>query len=345
MIRFDEYVNRALYAEPGGFFADGGGAGRAGADFLTSPEVGPLFGAVVANYLDERWASLGEPDEFHVIEAAAGRGALAIAVLAAEPRCGASLRYHLVERSERLRSRHGDHLAVDGTLISSRTELPAEPVDCGVVIANELLDNIAFRLLVRSSTGWEEVWVDGSDGQLQEVLLPADATTAAFVEDFVPDAAPGVRVPLQRGAAVWLSQALATVGRGSVLCVDYGDTTPVLAGRDPGEWLRTYRSHSRGDGPLESPGTQDITCEVAWDQLAAVAQPVSKVTQATWLRAHGIDALVEQGVRSWSERSHAPDLEAIRGRSRAVEADALVDPSGLGAFDVVEWHVPVEQQI
>ena len=78
--RFDEYMDLALYAPDEGFFATGGGAGRGGADFLTSPEVGPLFGTVVGEYLDRRWEALGCPDPFVVGEAAAGRGALAMSV-------------------------------------------------------------------------------------------------------------------------------------------------------------------------------------------------------------------------------------------------------------------------
>ena len=60
-------------------------------------------------------------------------------------------------------------------------------------------------------------------------------------------------------------------------------------------------------------------------------------TQADWLRAHGIDELVEEGRRVWEERKHVGDLEAMRARSRVNEADALLDPAGLGGFRVIEW--------
>lgn len=341
MIRFDEYVNRALYGEPGGFFADGGGAGRAGADFLTSPEVGPLFGAVVANYLDERWSDLGEPAEFHVIEAAAGRGALAIAVRAAEPRCGAALRYHLVERSPALRARHGDHLDVDGVRFSSAADLPTDPVEHGVLIANELLDNIPFRLLQRAHGGWDEVWVDADDdGSLFEELMPVDADTGERATALASGAEAGARIPLQDEALAWVRMALRTVHRGALLTIDYGDVTSALAARPVSEWLRTYRSHGRGDGPLEYPGTQDITCDVAWDQMSAAGAHAPRVRQAEWLRRYGLDELVAQGEATWAEHAHAPDLAAFAGRSRAVEAEAIADPAGLGAFDVVEWRLP-----
>ena len=78
-IRFDEFMRLALYGEHG-FYGGGGRAGRRG-DFITSPEVGPLFGAVVARFIDAEWARLGRPEPFTFVEAGAGPGTLA--------RCGA----------------------------------------------------------------------------------------------------------------------------------------------------------------------------------------------------------------------------------------------------------------
>src|SRR5947207_7066724 len=98
-LSFADYLDLALYDADGGFYASGGRAGRGG-DFLTSPEVGPLFGAVVARALDAWWGELGQPDPFVVVEAAAGAGALARAVLDAGPACSLALRYMLVERSD-----------------------------------------------------------------------------------------------------------------------------------------------------------------------------------------------------------------------------------------------------
>ena len=85
-LRFDEYVEACLYDPAGGFYASGGAAGRRG-DFITSPEVGPLFGAVLARWMDGVWGRLGRPDGFTVVEAGAGHGTLARSVLAAAPAC------------------------------------------------------------------------------------------------------------------------------------------------------------------------------------------------------------------------------------------------------------------
>src|SRR4051812_20897740 len=102
-VTFDRFMEAALYGD-GGFFAEGRGAGRAGRDFVTSPEVGPLFGACVARALDRLWRVLDQPDPFFVVEAGAGNGRLAREVLRAAPACLAALRYVLVERSAPLRA-------------------------------------------------------------------------------------------------------------------------------------------------------------------------------------------------------------------------------------------------
>lgn len=331
-VRVDRFLEEALYGH-GGFYTRAGGAGRR-ADFLTSPEVGPLFGAVVARALDAEWERLECPDSFTVVEAGAGRGALARSVLGAAPACAGVLRYVCVERSDRLR-----HQASEVAGVTVAAQLPPGPIT-GVVLANELLDNLAFRLLERRSGGWAEVFVAGATGATHyEVLVdaPPDATT--FADSLASDAAGGARLPLQQHACAWLGDALACVERGRVVVVDYADTSPSLARRPWREWVRTYRGHGRGTDPWAEPGSQDVTCEVATDQLDAVRPPDHDSSQAEWLRSHGIDDLVTQATATWRQRAHLGDLAALSARSRVGEADALCDPAGLGAFRVLEWVV------
>src|ERR1700737_1513184 len=87
-------------------------AGRGG-DFVTSPQLGPLSGAVTARALDQCWEDLGRPDPFFVVEAAAGAGTLARHILAAQPACGPALRYVLVERSPALRAAQEERLPIE----------------------------------------------------------------------------------------------------------------------------------------------------------------------------------------------------------------------------------------
>ncbi|HUP69322.1 MAG TPA: SAM-dependent methyltransferase [Acidimicrobiales bacterium] len=353
-------MEMALYDPGAGFFATGGAAGREG-DFITSPEVGPLFGAVLARALDSWWTGLGRPDRYVVVEAGAGAGTLAAAIRVAAPACAPALHYVMVERSDSLRARQakavpleppsGGFGAVDpddeeqpgsaspaqrtGPTFTSLPELPARPFT-GVVIANELLDNLPFHLLQRGER-WEEVRVGEARGALVEVLVPAPAPLAAEAERLVPAAAEGARLPVQVAAQSWLKQALSLVDRGGVVVIDYADATASMATRPPADWLRTYRSHGRGGDPLQDPGSQDITCEVAVDQLARVRQPDLNRTQFEFLRTHGIGELTAGARATWHERAYLGDLEALKARSRVGEAAALTDPTGLGAFRVLEW--------
>jgi SAM-dependent MidA family methyltransferase len=347
-IPFDRYVELALYSADVGFYEGGGAAGRRRGDFLTSPEVGPLFGTVIARALDRWWDDLGRPDPYVVVDAGAGPGTLALAVRAAAPRCGPALRYVLVERSDAQRGRHGDHLSLShpetsrsgrGPEFISLADLPAGPFR-GVVLANELVDNLPFAVLERTAEGWDAVHVGLNDGEaaLVEVVVPANEADATVATELAPDAAIGARVPVQGRATSWLRSTLDLFDRGRLVLVDYGDTTASMARRDT-DWLRTYRAHERAGDPLASPGDADITTEVAWDQLAGVRAPDADRSQAEFLRAHGLDELVDEGRRIWDQRAAVGDLDAIRARSRVSEAEALTDPAGLGAFRVLEWAV------
>lgn len=371
----ERVLDRALYHRDSGFYETGGRAGGRRGDFLTSPEVGPLFGAVVARAFDGWWRGLGEPDPFVVVEAGAGPGTLCRAVLSAEPACARVLRYVLVERSAAQRRLHGEALRLEdpafvfapvdptgerpapgspeGPICVSLAELPRVSGPA-VVLANELLDNLPFGLAERRDGRWREVRVGVADPsgapeaagprdtpggpRLVEVLVPLVDDRERRLDRLVPAPAEGARVPLQDAARTWLREALAVAGRsGRVVVLDYGSTTADMAARPPGEWLRTYRGHARGGGYLDDPGEQDVTCEVAVDQLAAVQAPVADRPQADWLRSHGIDDLVAEGRRVWTARAHVGDLAALRARSRVSEAGALLDRTGLGAFRVLEW--------
>ena len=324
-IPFERFMELALYGDEGFYTREGGGsAGRRG-DFITSPEVGPLFGAVIARYLDAEWERTGRPDVFTVVDAGAGPGTLARSVLAARPMCAGSLRYVAVEISSGQRARHPDG-------VDSMAALPTEPFD-GVVIANELLDNLPFRLTVFDQ-GWREAFVElGSDGRFVELLsAPIDP-----VPSFLPATAQfGARAPLVDRAARFVKVARGLVRSGSVVAIDYATPiTAMLAGRPYRDWMRTYRGNERGDHYLVAPGTQDITIDVPIDQLA---EPDTVRAQAQFLQLWGIDELVTEGKRIWEEQAARPGLEAMKMRSRVSEAEALLDPAGLGGFLVAEWR-------
>ncbi|MFZ9629305.1 MAG: SAM-dependent methyltransferase [Ilumatobacteraceae bacterium] len=322
-LRFDEYLDVALYGSSG-FYSLEGRAGRRG-DFLTSPEVGPLFGAVVARWIDaefDRLADVVARDDLRVIEVGAGPGTLARAVLQAAPHLGG--RYVAVEVSAAQRAHHPAG-------VSSVADMP-DGEWTGVVLANELLDNLPFRLAVHDGT-WREaaVHVEPS-GAVVEVLLPAPSEW-----HWLPASAPhGARVPVQTRAHDWVAGAQRRLRAGTVLAIDYCTSrTATLATVPWRQWLRTYRGHERGAHYLRDIGLQDVTAQVCVDQLP---EPDAVRTQAQFLRRWGIDELVDEGRAAWDAAASRPDLAALRMRSRIAEAESLLDPDGLGGFEVLEWR-------
>ncbi len=309
--RFDRYMERCLYG-PDGFYATTGVAGRRRGDFLTSPEVGPLFGAVLVNALLDGWERAGRPEPYTVYDVGCGPGTLLTTVAVALADLADPPPWRLV--------------GVDrvGSAGADIDHLPDDLADAAVV-ANELLDNIPFRIVERTGAGLAEVnVVDGV-----ERLVPSD------VEPVGPlDLPAGARAPYQEQAAAWVASVLAG-NPTQVHLFDYGapSTTELV---ERGGWLRTYRSHQRGHDPLVEPGRWDITTDVAWDQLPA---PHRLETQARFLARWDLDRLVEEGRRYWTEHAARPDLRALRMRSRVVEAEALTDPDGLGGWRAASWWI------
>jgi len=319
---FREFMEIALYGDHG-FYSTTGRAGRRG-DFITSPEVGPLFGTVLARAIDHVWNTLGQPDDFQIVEAGAGPGTLARSIVAAQPQCLQHGEYIAVEISAAQRETHPEGI--------TSTDVMPSFIDNGVVIANELLDNIAFDLWVFDN-GWRQSHVMEQGDGFAEILKSAP------VPQFLPVRAPhGARAPVHREAAAWLGHVLSSLHNGTLFVFDY--CTPVtaeVAAMPWREWLRTYAGQNRGSHYLTDVGNQDITTQVCIDQLVAVREPDAVRSQSHFLQRWGIDELVDEGKKLWTQNAARPTLEAMKMRSRISESEALLDESGLGSFTVLEW--------
>ncbi|MEJ6512004.1 MAG: SAM-dependent methyltransferase [Actinomycetota bacterium] len=350
---FAQYMDVALYDESVGFYSTIGRAGRRG-DFLTSPEVGPLCGALIARRLDEEWLALGSPETFVVVEFGAGPGTLARSIAFATPECGSALRYLMVERSSEQRAMHADHLegwmgdldttGVDRFVrgVGPGPQFASSPIApygiTGVILANELLDNLVFDIVRHDGAGnFERLDVHHAEDGLEFVVAPTEVPLS--LAPVLSSAAAGEWMPLQEHAVQWLMEAVDRVERGVVIVIDYGATTAEIAARSEMGWLRTFVGQERGGHPLDTPGSCDITTDVAVDQLGTAVRPTVITTQQQFLERLGIAELVEEGRQIWTERASAPDVAALRARSRVGEAEALLELGGLGDFVVLEWTI------
>lgn len=318
---YAEVVELALYHREHGFYASGGHAGRRG-DFITSPEVGPLFGHVVANALDVHWNALGRPGRFVVIDYGAGPGTLVRSIRAAEPACGDALELVAIERSEAQRALHPDGVLSLEVLDDRFRD------EAGCIIANELLDNLPFN----------PVWRFGDELVLQLVAEGHHGELVTRVGPVPPHAeflSPGVASGVdQSAAATWLKMALSALARGRVIVFDYA--------REQSDevQIRTYAQHGPAGDPLVALGTKDITVDLDLFQLKSAVKGVdTQSIQADWLSRYSIGELVDEGKRQWATMAASGGLQALRARSRVAEAEALTDPTGLGAFIVAEWAI------
>lgn len=317
--RFDRFVERRLYG-PEGFYTSGGQAGRRRGDFITSPEVGPLFGEVMVNACLQWWEEMGRPEPFTVVDLGTGPGTL------------------LRSMTSAIQGRSGDDglrswslVGVDRAGPHTGDQLP-ERLDNTVVIGNELLDNVPFRILEIGDGQLHEVYVVDGLEQLKPVGAGDVAVDRVMALPGVDDLVPGTRLPLLEGANTLMLELLER-HPGRVCMLDYGvESTAVLARR--GGWLRAYRQHERVEDFYQELSACDITTDIAVDQLPAAPMVES---QADFLLRYGIQSLVEEGRRYWSEHAAKPDVLALKMRSRVSEADALCDASGLGSWLVAVW--------
>lgn len=163
-ITFASYMDLALYSEPDGYYRSPERRPGRGGDFLTAPEMHPLFGLAIVRQIAECWHLMGKPDRFTIREYGAGVGGLAYDILAglldAEPQLRSGLRYEMVEVNA-FRAHQAMRAMIEVGLddVVTVVEEPKDHLIEGVVIANEVADALpVHRLLVRNGS-LVETWV------------------------------------------------------------------------------------------------------------------------------------------------------------------------------------------
>ncbi|MGI9648166.1 MAG: SAM-dependent methyltransferase [Acidimicrobiia bacterium] len=324
---FDEFMRLALYG-PGGFFAGETLRSVKAGDFLTSPEVSPLFGATLASFAASERDRIGEP--FRVVDVGAGSGSLLSSLLSEE-----AIEAWAVEVSPPARAQLETLLPADRVVGD-----PEDGVGRGVVIANELIDNLPMAVAVRRGSGWAELMVVATAGQLEMTEMEPRQEVADWAERFSGPVDEGGLVEVQLEAADWLGGVLELMGEGALVVIDYGATADELASRRVTGTLRTYRAHHLGPEPLAEPGLTDITADVNFTALmetAAAAGPsVDLHRQDDFLVSWGLrDAISRLREEELRLARSGDELARLQTRSHLTGAEALLNPRGLGDFRVL----------
>jgi SAM-dependent MidA family methyltransferase len=328
-LAFDDYMRIALYGPDAGFFSTGPLRSATGGDFLTSPEVSPLFGETIARFVTAEMDRVGGGG--CIVDVGAGSGSLLRPLMDA---VGRPVSAWAVEVSAAARQAVLGRIP-EATVVASLAEVPS-PMR-GVIVANELIDNLPAALAVRVDGGWEERRVGIVDGELALVATPARSEVAAWAGRYGREVSIGGTVEVQLEAQAWVSVALSSLEAGALLVFDYGNTSGGLASRREGGTLRTYRAHHLGPDPLAEPGATDITMDVDFSSLADAAGAMGASTellrQDDFLVAWGLgERLAELRGRELELARSGDPIERLRVRSLVKDGEALIHPRGLGDF-------------
>ncbi|MCO5108456.1 MAG: SAM-dependent methyltransferase [Burkholderiaceae bacterium] len=324
-IGFDRYMDMALYEPRLGYYAAGSRKFGADGDFVTAPELSPLFGqclaAQCAHWFDSAPAS--------IVEFGAGSGEMAAQLLESLETLGAApQRYEIVELSAELRGRQRELLARRVPALLGRVSwLDALPLRIeGVVLANEVLDAMPVRLFRFSEDRvFERGVARAPGGGFAFADRPGDDAFAARVRQAVSEAWGAAGAPagdyvseIGEQAEGWVATVAARLARGAMLLLDYGFPRAEYyhPDRSGGTLQCHYRHRVHGD-PFLWPGLQDVTAHVDFTAVSRAAlgaglAPLGYNSQARFLLDCGLldrlGALPRDDAREWARQARAAQM-------------------------------------
>jgi NADH dehydrogenase [ubiquinone] 1 alpha subcomplex assembly factor 7 len=319
------FMAMALHDPRAGYYARRQPFGAAG-DFTTAPEISQIFGELIGLWCADLWQRMGSPDPVIIAELGPGRGVLMTDFLrAASGGAGfrQAIRLHLVEASPVLRAEQARRLGdASPTWHAEIDKMPEGPM---LLIANEFLDALPIRQLVRGKKHWAErlVAVD-ADGRLCFATGPESLALSLLVLPDRRDATPGAIVELCPAAATLAAEVAERLSRhpGAALFIDYGY---VNGGAD--STLAAIGGH-RAARLLEAPGTADLSAHVDFAAFAAAARGggadvYGPVSQGDFLTALGAELRLAALLRR-AAPGQRPALEAALRR--------LIDAAEMGTL-------------
>ena len=331
-IPFSHYMEAALYAPGLGYYAAGASKFGTAGDFVTAPELTPLFGRTLAHAIRPVLAKCGGD----ILELGGGSGRLAVDVLTELQRLDAlPARYAILEVSAELRARQHASLADELPQLLERVQwLDALPQHFkGVVLGNELLDALPVELVHWTDTGpmRRGVRLDGDAFGWEdrpivdpELLARANAT----------ELAPGYVSEISLAAPALIRSLAASLDSGLILMIDYGFGRAEYY--HPQRHMGTLRAHYRHhalDDPFYLPGLCDLTAHVDFSTVAEAGQAcglglAGYASQANFLLNAGVADLLMQ--------TTPEDAAAYLPQANAVQR--LVSPAEMGElFKVIAF--------
>ncbi len=345
-VTFARFMELALYDPEFGYYRSVGERPGRDGDFLTAPEIHPIFGAAIARQLIEIWERLERPARFVLREYGAGSGTLGLTILealagrgrlglvAGSPGLSAAIRYAPIEINPHRLAELTERFAAAGFKRALALDLPPDRPAVGVVVANEFLDALPVHRVRQRGAELQELFVawDGT-GFVPHAGRPSTPALAARLAADGVRLGDGARAEICLALDGWVAEVAAGVERGAALIIDYGHPAAELYGptRDGGTLL-AYRGQQAHDDWSVAVGRQDLTAHVDLTALEGAATtngltPIGETSQSEFLVGVGTDELFES-IRSDPD-TKMEDWLAVRS-----SMGRLLDPKAMGGFRV-----------
>jgi SAM-dependent MidA family methyltransferase len=321
---FSRYMEAALYAPGLGYYAAGAAKFGAAGDFVTAPEMTPLFGRALAHAIAPVLAETGGA----VLELGAGSGRLAADMLGELERLGKlPARYAILEVSADLAARQRETVARERPHLLERVHwLDALPAHfCGAILGNEVLDALPVELVHWTEAGpmTRGVTIDGNRFSWQDRPI-ADPVLRARAEAL--NCPPGTVSEIGLAAGALIASLAACQDRGLILMIDYGFGQAEYY--HPQRYMGTLRAHYRHhalDDPFYLPGLCDLTAHVDFSATAragtaAGLQLAGYASQANFLLNSGLAELL-MDISPADAAAYLPQANAVQ---------RLVSPAEMG---------------
>jgi SAM-dependent MidA family methyltransferase len=293
------------------------------------------------------WLTLDRPDDFEIVEAGAGMGALAKHILdfaaVQFPDFYESLRYRAVERSESRRTAATAALAkhVTADRFESLPDLPPE-IPAGCIFSNEFFDALPVHRVIGHSSGLQELYVNqGESGFYEQQGPPSTPTLAVYFERHGINLLPDQQAEVNLKACSWIREAGKRLAKGYVLTIDYGyEAAELFSERHMRGTLLAYERHRASEKYFRAPGEQDLTSHVDFTAIDRAGQRGGLIRTGFTTQSNFLLAL--------ARKSNFADLET-EGTSEQDQARArnifktLIHPEGMGeTFKILIQHKGIE---
>ncbi|WP_133130146.1 class I SAM-dependent methyltransferase [Legionella yabuuchiae] len=333
---FVEYMHQALYHPEFGYYTTGLSKFGPGGDFVTAPELTPLFGYTLANQCQPILSELDAPV---ILEFGAGSGRLCVDVLTrlGQLNCLPEV-YYILEVSPNLRHRQEELIRKQLPDFAHRVQWlskwPEKPLN-GVIIANEVLDAMPVNRFMVDESGLLESYISlDSKGNLREIFKPCENERLIH---FVHQVLPAVTYPYQSEANLfihgWIEACSSVLNHGVTFLIDYGFPRHEYyhPDRQTGTLMCHYQ-HQSHPNPLAHPGEEDITAHVDFTQVAEAAidagfQILGYTNQASFLLANRILECLNELT---SERERFKSTQAVKQLVQESEMGELFKVMALG---------------